>query len=575
MGLKDQGDLAIAHVFVRWRTFSFVQQSGGRVPGVWRDAIEADPQLLDVVMVVELVFGGPAGRAVVRLATVPVTSKSARDGTDHSAVPLLVQEPDITNEYTLAEGTSSARALLFTLDPKTVNPAKLIRDGLILAGIGEVVLELPGGDYDDRYVLLRGDMSGGVSFGAVRDQDSGLTTDQEIMEVEIVDPRDTINTKIPPWVLTVERITTLHSTGEGERYPIATNGYDKMPCVRTTSGATGANDFCFAQGSGWDVTVVFVDGLAVNFAAGTFAATIEVRTDNFGVEYSVIAFTTAGTSWPDTVVVHATFARADGTRKTIVGSIRQVIEENSSIGIDGANAQLFADAEARLPSVSSVQPNIIVNGSGGGSAATVLDWVEQGVLQSFPMISMVWEGGGYGPVFTDFRLDPIAHFVIGQAPLVDRATLVQERPKRLLFNEFVLRYAYDSITDVYTKTAIRDPSTSDICELSRQYIGERHAEVIESKYIQDDATASWVQEWRVAHESMPSYLVEYPAHARVLFEHRRGDTVEVTDSDFDWVREAATIEKMVYRRGQVMVSLRVWLRFADLGGVSQSFSPRR
>lgn len=563
----EQGNIQPAQAFQQWEVLDWYRQTGGRLPAHWRDALGRDPEMTRVVMVVDLYFGGPGGKRL-RVATVPLTTVDA-NGVDHSALPLLIEEPEISNEYQLGEATSAARSVAMTIDARYVDPAALIKNGLPLSGIGEVALEsLEIADYDRRYVLIRGDMSGGVAFGAYTEDGS----QREVVELEIVDPRDSVATKLPPWVIDLGRFSTAHKSAIGERIPIIVNEYGDIPAVRVTSVTPGLQTFIFAHGAtGWAVdttTGVKVNGVVKAAADATYPWTVLEAIDVKGTPYTAIRFTNAATAWPDNDSVHVTAVHS--TQDTsVVGAMREVLERYTPIGLQGANVELFSAAEAGMPG-DLPRPRIIINGSSGGSASTAIEWVEEGYLSSFPMLSMVWRGGGYGPVLTDFRRKPIARWVSGQAPLYDRVSLVQEVPRGAIFNEFVLRYGYDPVLDLFTKVAVRGASNSAVCQYSRQLFGERHADAIESLSIYDDELATYVLDWCVAHKALPSYYLEYEGPGDTFLRYRRGDTIQLVDPEFSWVDEPATIERLEYRRGRTLVGLRVWVRYMDLGGAAFS-----
>ena len=106
--------------------------------------------------------------------------------------------------------------------------------------------------------------------------------------------------------------------------------------------------------------------------------------------------------------------------------------------------------------------------------------------------------------------------------------------------------------------------------MSQQLIGERHAPVIESRFVTSDDEAAFILDWMVDHMALPSYYVEFKALARIFLENRRGDTIDLTSDEFGWVLQPATIERMTYRRGLCIVGLRVWTRYMDLGGAAAS-----
>lgn len=523
-------------------------------------------------MVIEMVFGGYSGGATtVRVATIPLRSVSTLTGLRFDAQPKLIEEPELAQTYQLGAGSSAARALAISLDPSLINPVALIQRGIPLAGVAEVALEHVDrrglvdtvNNHDRRLVLLRGDIDGSVRFGASEGPD------REILELEIVDPRSSCSTKLPPWVLDDARYSDIHPSAVGARLPLCFNGFTGIPGQRITTATTGQNQFVFAQGHGFTVEAgpvptsgVRVNGVVVDSADATYGWIAEEDVDDLGQPYSRIRFTNGATAWSDSDAVHVDCSRPDGLN--MVTAIRRVLERHSALGIDGTSANLFAEAEARFP--VDAEPQVLINGASGASASTCLEWIEGGYLAALPMLSMIWEGGTYGPVLTDHRLTPIARWTVGALPLLDRVSLVEETAKEQIRNDFVLRYDYDAVEDVYAKVATRNPTNSDVCAYSQELFGQIDAEPIEAPYFTDDGLVDYVLDWLVEHQALPSYLVQYDALARVLLEHRRGDTVELTDPELGFSDTPATIEAISYRRGRCQVTLRVWARYMDLGG---------
>jgi hypothetical protein len=563
--VPEQGLIQIMPAIQRWALLGWQQQQG-RVPQYWREVLDADPLLTDVVMVIELVFGGNLGGAsVVRIATEPVRSTSTLTGLVKDAVPALFEEPVLDQVYQLGVGASAARALAFTLDPVLVDPAALVLKGLPLCGVAEVSLQkLGGGDHDRRWVLMRGDIDGSVRFGAVRGPE------RELMEVEVVDPRASCASKLPPWVVDDTRFAAVHASAVGSRLPLVVNSFQAIPGIRTTSNVTGGNDFVFARGHGFAVSTangVQVNGITYTSTDLVYAWSLVESVDAHGEPVSLIRFTVAGTNWEDADAVHVTATRANADERDVVGVIQHVVEQHTPLGPDGAHAGLFAEASARLP---RSHPQVLINGATGASATTALEWIEGGYLAALPMISMVWEGGRYGPIVTDHRREPMAQWEAGALPLLDRVSLVEETAKAEVFNEFVLLYDYDVLGDVYQKVGIRTADNSDVCRYSRDLFGTRHAEPLEAPYITDDGLAAYVLDWLVEHQALPSYLVQYEAAPSVMLEYRRGDVIALTDSDFGWVGLPATIQGMARQRSKVVVTLRVWARYLVMGGQALS-----
>ena len=577
-----QSGVALAGVFKRWQAANWNMEGGARLPQVWRYVLDRDPWMRGVVMVIDLVFGGQEGGASIRIATEPVTSTGA-DGRDHSAIAALVAEPTISNVYRLGEAAASARSVGLTLDPVLVNPVELVRRGYMLAGIGEVSLELSDAwrrrhfqvadfPYEDRMVLVRGDMSGGVAFGAVRSDGQ-----RELMELEVVDPRDSVGTKLPPWVVDsgvadetagAPRWPTPHESGIGERYPVVVNGYDRIPGVRVTSNTNGPS-FVFAVGTECDLPTVYVNGLAVGNLNPTYGwSTTLTQTDGRGTTVLRINFNATAYVWQDNDAVHVS-CNIPLQSLNPVDAMRYVLERYSPLGVAGVNAQLFAEASAKWPDTLPA-PKVLINAAGGGSEGDAIAWAESGMCASFPMLSLVWERGAYGCILTDYRADPVAELVKGAPPLLERQSLVQESAKGELYNDFVIRYGYNVIDDVWEGVLTRSAENSALCDLSQRMVGQRHLDSMDAPYIFDSALAAYVMDWMVAHWSLPSYVVEYDCTPSAFLVHRRGDTVLVSDDDFGWSRERATIEGLTYKRGKATMTLRVWQRAMDLGGAALS-----
>lgn len=574
MSSGDANSIGVAAWATRWQVAD--QGRAARLSERWQAEIARDAYLRDVVMVVELVLGAPQS-TTIRVATVPVRSV-APDGSVHDALPLLLDEPEIRQAYSLGSGSSEARTLQVSVCMLRLDVMEILRIGGMLSGICEVSLERATGtnDYDQRYVLLRGDVSGG-SFGAARAPDlpnGQPNRDAEIVTFELADPRDTASILIPPFVISEDRWSGAHESAIGERYAVLVNRGLRCPTQRVTNNTTGINTFAVALRHNLTIdttgsSTVFVNGSGVAQADATYGWTVTEPVDDQGTAITAIRFTNAATTWEDTDAVHVTVEQfaSEEQRLSPVGVIRYIAAEFSPIGVGGLNDELFATAEGRWQ-VGSGWPRCVVNSAAGGGS--VLDWIENGFLASYPMISMCWEAGKYGPILTDRRLPPVADWTAGAAPLLGRTSAVQETRKSELFNRFQLRYGYDPLNDVYRQTMTRDATNSGICQQSRMMVGQRDAPVIDSLYLEDSTSAAYVLDWLVDHLALPSYLVEYEAMPWIALRYRRGDPVLVTDTDLGWTREQATIEQVTYRRGRVVVVLRVWLRYLDLGGQALS-----
>ncbi|MBU6287593.1 MAG: hypothetical protein KGS10_05470 [Chloroflexi bacterium] len=584
MASDDTTVVPVHPVFTVWAG-SDPAENTLRIPTatVWQN-LARERSMAEAVMVVDLRFGGSTGQVRVRVATMPLRSV-ATDGTDHSALGALMDEPPLSADLRLGEATSSARSLTLTLDASALRPMRLIRSGLYLSGVAEVALEMldpdrPGSTlgYDQRLVVMRG-LIDGVRFGAVQldvlngtesaSSPNRIGRGVEIAELEVVDPREVVQTRLPPWIVDSDgrRWATPHPSAIGQRYPWLVNGYTNIPAVRVTAVAVGGNDFVFAYGTNWNVTSVRVNGVVYASGDLVYGWTQIQGTDGIGTPYSAIRFTVGATVWADSGAVHVTVQQAAAVG--VLEVIRQTLAVASPLGELGLNPRMFGESAARFDAIVGA-PQILANSGRGASEAAALDWIEGGLLASYPMVSMAWEDGAYGPVVADWRLPPVAEFIVGTVPLLDRASLVQASPVAEVWNEFLLRYDYDPLEDTYGAVASRNAQNSDLCAASQSLVGRRDAPVIESPYITDSGTANAVLDWLVTHRAQPSYLVEYEALGSAWLTVRRGDPVRLTDDDFGWVRERALVENTEYRTGRVVLRLRVFIHLVDVGGAALS-----
>jgi hypothetical protein len=538
----------------------------------------------NAVMVVDVVLGGTAGGIRFRVATRALRSLAgAALDQDRSVRAGLLEEPTLSSSYTLGEAASQARSLTFTIRPDVqLSIARLIASGCPPVGVAEVSIEhLPedGSDttqYSQRVVVMRGVVDG-LKFGGLfpdrtawGEAGNRRARGYEIVEFEVTDPRQRCQSWLPPWIIDSDgkRFTAPHSSAVGQRMSIVYNGFTNIPAIRVTSVTPGIQQFIYAAGpTAFTVSAtvgVKVNGVTKTNVDAVYAWANEQTTDGMGTQISRIRFTVAGTAWVDGDAVHVSATATNSSDSLqIISIIMDLCEQYSPLGTIGLNQRLFSDAASRLP-VALQAPNVLVNGSGGGSSAGALDFIEQTLCAQFPMVSMVWEDGGYGPIVTDYRLQAQATLTAGVAPLLKRASLVQTAGPYV--NAFTFRYAYDPLLDSYTKVAVRNATNSGVCAYSEAYLGQCAEDPIESPYIQDDATVAYILDWLVAHKALPSFIVEYECAPVVFFTLRRGDTVLLNDEEFRWSSQRATIEGVEYSRGRAKLTLRVFARFVNVAG---------
>jgi hypothetical protein len=588
-------ELRIAPPFRMW---AFSSPNAGRVPGASFLQNQQGLYYSDILMVVDLVLGANTQGVRIRLASEPVY---VLDGTqDKSAIAGLLEEPPIVAAYSLGEATSQARSFAFGFLPTAdFDLPSLIANGLIPHGIAEVSLHYrrfngSASVYTERMVICRGVVSG-MTFGG-RYPGKTQTGDRisrgvEAVQFEVVDPRDIVQSWIPPYMVDGPngRFVNPHPSAIGQRLPIIYNGYPNIPAVRITryvdpiSTGTSNNTFVFAVGDGFTVdTAALTSGVRVNGVQHGSGDTIyswtqQTVTDTKGIVYSAIYFDTDSAppgqfdGWKDGDTVQVTVTRpGDAGQLNLMQIIQDICVRYTNIGSQGLNIRLFAEAEAKLMQAVG-NPQVLLNGSDSSSAANALDFIETGLLKSYPMVSMVWEDGAYGPIVTDYRSRPTAKFVVGAVPILDRVSEVQTSNVSDLYNGFIIRYNYDPLLNAYSGFVTRDRTNSDVCAYSETLVGRRDFEVFESPYITDETTANFIADWLVAHYAIPSYLVEYEALPVAFFNLRRGDTILLTDDEFSWTEQRATIEAIEYRRGYCKLTLRVWARFLDFNGSAFSY----
>jgi hypothetical protein len=177
-----------------------------------------------------------------------------------------------------------------------VDALGIVRNGRVLAGLAEISLQVDGGDYDERYVIMRGSMDSGVTFG---------DKEGEMLSVSIVDPKEILSMNIPPYRVpeawpyagiggiipfTQTRIVgsgyaegggTIYawgslvtacwefggysgrtyppSAGVGKTYPIVWGYFPRVPCVPVVrdphairSSFGGRSDRAYRNTMGWD-----------------------------------------------------------------------------------------------------------------------------------------------------------------------------------------------------------------------------------------------------------------------------------------------------------------------------------
>lgn len=535
------------------------KRRSGQWSTAWRAIAEADPTLSSARITVELVFGGDV---VIRCATEPVRTTSSSSGEIYHYAPLLQAEPEITSEVGIGQGSASLRSVSLSLDGRLVDPLAIVNSGRILAGYGEVSLQVDGGDWDDRLVLLRGDMAGGVSFGH----------ENEILDFEIVDPALSTDRLIPPVVLTQVGFPNAREGDIGRRFPLLLTGHPAVPLLRTSGGSFNAQyAVCLDDGnagySAYQIDYLVIEGVQHPSTSATYPWTQGQETDP--VSGADILVADVAVPIDESVEVYAGVSLASGKQPALLDVIRTLLVEHSIVGTSRIDFDLFAAAETRV--ANGLSPRVLVNGSGSGDAARAIEYLESTLSSDFPMLSFAWTGNGYAPVVVDRRRGLfVADLVRGQFPLIDRLSSISESPKGEVLNSFTLRYDFDLIENAHTGVEVRDSQSSLICRISEEAVGRRDSGVVEAATIYDAATAAYVIDWQVEHLALPHYVVEYEGFSLLAFTLRLGDNLYLSDDKLGWSRVPATVLALTYQRGRAVIRFAVWLLYANLPGGARS-----
>jgi len=529
----------------------------GRFNSDWTLILNEDPVLDTVSMCIDLVFG-PNIR--LRVSTKPLTLKDVLRTGDpkRGYLPLLMEEPSITMDYSIGSGAASLRSFSISVSEQLLDPWDIIRKGGMLAGWAEVFLAQDGMNFEDRFVIMRGDMAGGITFGGV----------DEMLEVEIVDPSLTIDYSITPYVCYRKNETStsmpdanfgdLPDEAVGQRFPLIINGYPFTECLRLDRSDYPM--FMACLGTKFASTTLYIDGVV----SGSLSLSASTSLD--GIVFLSVQ-SSAAMPLDDTQTVHASLVATDDP-KDAIDCIRYLVETWSLMGPAGTNDELFELAKAKFPATG--YPFILINGSSTNNGAKALEYIESTLCGEFPMISMTYFGGGYGPIVTDRRSKLIrGRFVVGQYPFVDRNTAFQETSKSELYNRFVIKYKYNAMDDTWGGAIVRDPSNSSFCLLSEAMTGPRDYATMECITVHDDSTAGYIADWLVTHFAVPSYYVEYDCYGGALMALRLGDNIKILEPDIhetDYLD--ATVEKIEYSSGKCVVGIRLWVLYPDLGGAS-------
>jgi len=514
------------------------------VSDYWSDYLRVDPDLSQLVMCIEVVFGVDKR---VFISSKECNTLSAATGLEYNYLPVISDEPSISNSVDIGSGNSSARSFTFNLPNELVDAASLISKGRMLAGVAEVSLQYGGGNYDNRLVLMRGEMDNGVNF---------FPSDGGTIEFSITDPKESMDLSLPPYIVDNVAFRSAPPESIGRRYPIIANSYEWVPCIWVYGSATSQKLMVGVGTLQVDSTgsdSIYVDGIAYGTGDITYGWSVFYGTDGKGVAYTGITLTN-NPSTEYTEAVYVKVSRGASSQNPISQAL-YFLEEFSAFGKTSINYQSFSLANSKAASLRSTT---LVN-SGNSNDSTTLSFIESGLLSCFPMISMAWMLGGYGPVYIDRKSTKVGFVLDAQSyPVMGRATAVQETAKNRSYNSFTLEYKFNAMENIYEGVVLADHTNNALCNVSAQNIGMRQHSTIQCPYINDDQTAGLVMDWLVSHLSLPSYYVEYECISSAMFSVSLGDNISLTDNEFGWENVSATIVSITYQSGRVVLGARIW-----------------
>lgn len=508
-----------------------------RVTATWQAELDRDPQLRHAYTVVELILGdGTRWRVAEKMLDSLTLS-----GEPRALVTALVAEPDVVNNYDIGVASATARTMPVVVPAHLVDIRARLASGLPIAGFGEVSLLTDYMPWNRRRVILRGDMMN-VSFGSVHE--GGLARDlvraryeTELLQCTLQDPRSSADAPWPAPLIDDTRWSSPHEGAIGQAYP-AVYGTFVVPARRVSSV-----DFVVATGHTAQVTAVWRNDALVT---GNFAVSYDHDEQGFPVTLITDTF---GYAWEDSDRVYAEVVE-ETTSNHLVDVLRRAV-----VSIPGGslllNEQLMADAEAKLPGTAIV-------GTASNKATTLIQWVESGLLDDWPMVSMVWDGGRWGPVVTDWRSRTTFDLTAGTADLGDRLTDWSETDKLEIYNDFEVRWGFNSRLKTWAGVLIRNPDNDATCAASEAAVGPRRYPAVELTSVPTEEAAGYVADWLVSHLAIPSLYAEFPAPAGAFLRLRRGDTGYLSDPESQIVSARATIERIAYRRGQCVLGIRLW-----------------
>ena len=528
-----------SNVFLEWAKNSY--GSHRQWNQYWEDYYESDPMLSKLRITMELVFGS-AKR--VFISTSKITTTSSNSGQVYKYLPYMESSPELSSQYEIGTGGASQRSFSMTIAGRILgDPITLLNQNYMLAGFVEISFQFDGGDYDQRLVILQGDMDS-ITFG----------NKNEFLEFDINDIDRSFSEIIPKYFVTKEKFPFCGDDVIGMRYPLIFDRHFAVPCIRLEEGEFGPL-FMVCQTHRFEVVTVYVDGLAYA-SASSYPYEIQYLIDDDGVAYTAINFGYVnGFEFDSGKSVYAEIIEKDNNYRGIVDVVHTVLEDYSQFGSTNLDEVLFAKSRAKI---ASIELQTLINGSDSDNATRAVDFVEQTICDQLPMMSMAYTERGYAPIVTDRNYEPVGTYNNNSFPIIDRITGLSEISKKDLFSSFTIKYYYNPLTDSYEKIIRLDSSNNEDCRKAEFQIGVREHEIIESVYIYNDESANAIVAWLASHKTRPCYYVEYSAYKIVYFRLNLGDNIKFSDEKLGISSYTATVVKKSLSDDTCTLGLKIW-----------------
>jgi hypothetical protein len=256
----------------------------------WNSKIEEDQNLTKAYVTIDIIFGG---NNRFFISTQPISTTDGQ-GNVYQYIPLLQEEPSIGAEYSIGTAAPSQRSFSISFDGRLLEPVSVVMGGDSLAGIAEISLQVDGGNYDNRHIIMRGDMTGGVGFGA----------NEEIVATEIIDPSFTSDKIIPEKFCSFQTIPTIPDSYVGHRYPLIYDAYPHVPCIATSS-TEYAPTFLVCIGNEHVVNRVYINGIETPSTDNDRGWGAFHSFDRLGNSVTIIRFVNSSIAWESGDTVYA------------------------------------------------------------------------------------------------------------------------------------------------------------------------------------------------------------------------------------------------------------------------------